>query len=388
MPGVSPRDGNHSCDATAVQLTIEEFLQPDNVKTSDQARKWNLSTDVAPNILQGNPHQDSLGNPTVWHFFGEPVTGKEVSTVPAGSLLAQWQSASQASERIDIANQLSNMLASIAKEKQRFAQLAPADQMLIQQLTSLAGPLMNHHLRKALADTTKLFDGPIPSEDVSVTVPGQPIEVRVPASLVAGSEFVVFGRLADPERSLGSVQMDVTSEPPQATNGLSLGEWKETNTKGTWTDGANQVVSSRPIIVSRIANTRQTIEAAFDEFRDLFPAALCYNKIVPVDEVVTLTLYYREDDALSRLMLSDEESSELDRLWMNFITSLGMHYRSLMRLISFGNTPLKMQIRAHSNRLGNPSWTGRWHFGKPWCDPNRSISMPFLSSRLVLTGGH
>nr|MCU0714464.1 DUF1592 domain-containing protein [Pirellula sp.] len=102
---------------------------------------------------------------------------------------------------------------------------------------------------------------------------------------------------------------------PLATDGLLLGEWKETNTKGTWSDGANQVVSSRPIIVSKMAKTRQTIEAAFDEFRQLFPAALCYNKIVPVDEVVTLTLYYREDDALSRLMLSDQEASELDRLW-------------------------------------------------------------------------
>lgn len=312
---VSPRDGNHSCDATAVQLMIEEFLQPADVKASNQARKWNLSTDVAPNILQGNPHQDSLGNPNVWHFFGEPITGKEASTIPAGSLLAQWQAASQTAERIDLANQLSNMLASIAKDKQTFAKLPPADQLLIQQLMSLAGPLMNHHLRKALADTSKLFDGPIPSENISVAVPGKPIEVRVPASLVAGSEFVVFGRLADPETSLGSVQMDVTSQLPLATDGLLIGEWRETNTKGTWSDGANQVISSRPIIVSKLAKTRQTIEAAFDEFRQLFPAALCYNKIVPVDEVVTLTLYYREDDALCRLMLSELEISELDRLW-------------------------------------------------------------------------
>jgi hypothetical protein len=50
-------------------------------------------------------------------------------------------------------------------------------------------------------------------------------------------------------------------------------------------------------------------------FRDLFPAALCYSKIVPVDEVVTLTLYHREDEALRRLVLNDEEAAELDRLW-------------------------------------------------------------------------
>ncbi|MFO0382710.1 MAG: DUF1592 domain-containing protein [Pirellula sp.] len=312
---VSPRDGNHSCDATAVQLTLQERLQPVDGNATKEARQWDLSTDVAPNILQGNPHQDSLGNSAVWHFFGEPVTGTETSTIPAGSLLAQWQASSQSQERMEFSNQLSNMLSSVAKDKQSFAQLNPADRLLIQQLTSLAGPLMNHHLRKALADTSKLFDGPVASENMSVAVPGKPIEVRVPASLVAGSEFIVLGRLADPERSVGSVQMDVTSHLPQDTDGLLLGEWKETNTKGTWTDGANQVVSSRPIVVSKMAKTRQTIEAAFDEFRQLFPAALCYNKIVPVDEVVTLTLYYREDDALSRLMLSDRDISELDRLW-------------------------------------------------------------------------
>ncbi|MFO0922176.1 MAG: hypothetical protein U0905_06760 [Pirellulales bacterium] len=37
--------------------------------------------------------------------------------------------------------------------------------------------------------------------------------------------------------------------------------------------------------------------------------------IVPVDEVVTLTLFYREDDHLKRLMLNDHEILELDRLW-------------------------------------------------------------------------
>src|SRR5207245_9514719 len=60
---------------------------------------------------------------------------------------------------------------------------------------------------------------------------------------------------------------------------------------------------------------RKRIEAAFDEFRQVFPAALCYTKIVPVDEVVTLTLYYREDHHFRRLMLDDTQSARLDRLW-------------------------------------------------------------------------
>ena len=57
------------------------------------------------------------------------------------------------------------------------------------------------------------------------------------------------------------------------------------------------------------------MKAAFDAFRQLFPPALCYTKIVPVDEVISLTLFYREDDHLVRLMLDDEQTRRLDRLW-------------------------------------------------------------------------
>jgi hypothetical protein len=64
------------------------------------------------------------------------------------------------------------------------------------------------------------------------------------------------------------------------------------------------------------------LEADVEAFRQLFPAALCYATIVPVDEAVTLTLYHREDDHLSRLMLNDAEQAELDRLWneLHFIS--------------------------------------------------------------------
>ena len=36
---------------------------------------------------------------------------------------------------------------------------------------------------------------------------------------------------------------------------------------------------------------------------------------MPVDEVVTLTLFYREDEHLRRLMLDDAQTAALDRLW-------------------------------------------------------------------------
>ncbi|HRX78206.1 MAG TPA: DUF1592 domain-containing protein [Pirellulaceae bacterium] len=56
-------------------------------------------------------------------------------------------------------------------------------------------------------------------------------------------------------------------------------------------------------------------ESMMRQFRELFPAALCYAKIVPVDEVVTLTLFHRDDDHLQRLMLDEDQVAELERLW-------------------------------------------------------------------------
>jgi hypothetical protein len=73
--------------------------------------------------------------------------------------------------------------------------------------------------------------------------------------------------------------------------------------------------SLAPIVVTEDTAVQQRLRASFDEFRQLFPPALCYTKIVPVDEVISLTLFYREDDHLVRLMLDEEQTRRLDRLW-------------------------------------------------------------------------
>jgi len=328
---INPRNGDHSCDATSVKLTFQEVSATNVDSSGSPLRRWDLSEDVSPNILQGNPHQDSYGNSRVWHFFGEPISGASSPTIPPESLLANWQSSTDSLEREKIADRLSIAL-SIAGEDPNAntnsdIDLNDADRHLIQQLQSLAGPLMNFPLRRAMAEPSRFFKHSESSPDLSIATPGEPIEVRVPASLVAGTEFVTYGRLADPDHSPGSVQMDVSFSPPKAggslgPGGIRPGEWKEVSGQSTWTDGVNRTISSRPIIVSKSAKTTQTVRASFDEFRALFPIALCYNKIVPVDEVVTLTLYYREDDHLRRLMLSEPEIAELDRLWseLHFIS--------------------------------------------------------------------
>ena len=51
------------------------------------------------------------------------------------------------------------------------------------------------------------------------------------------------------------------------------------------------------------------------KFQDLFPAAMCYYRLVPVDEVITLVLFHREDEPLMRLMMTEDERQGLERDW-------------------------------------------------------------------------
>ncbi len=331
---IGPRDGNHSCDLTAVDFNL-----------SDGTRTWNLAKDVSPSILAGNPHADSLGNAGVWHFYSEPDKGGGAESVlPAGSLLAKWQSSASAEEKQKLAGELQKLLAGGAAG---LAKDVP-DAVLYRQLTSLNGPLLSSILRssrreEALTETRKdqslvtssatsygldpaIFGkhpngAKVNASSLCVRAPSV-IEVRLPADLVEGCEFVATGMLHKETGAEGSVQMQVLTTKPASSPGLAAGVVSEQGGKSTWSDGERPVVSDSPIIVMDGSATRKRIEGALDAFRQLFPAALCYTKIVPVDEVVTLTLYYREDDALRRLLLDEKETAQLERLWAE------LHYTS------------------------------------------------------------
>ena len=140
------------------------------------------------------------------------------------------------------------------------------------------------------------------------------ITIHVPADL-AGRELVTTASL-DPETGgEGSVQADVVTGTPAARSGLFPAEvivkFEHVNI------GADKRTTSyrRPILVSEKSNARNRFESTMGDFRNLFPAALCYTQIVPVDELLTLTLMYREDDHLVRLMLDDDQAARIDRLW-------------------------------------------------------------------------
>lgn len=294
---IGPRDGNHSCDLTDLELTL---------KSADPGgREWSLNGDVSNNILAGNPHADRFGNAGVWHFYSEPTTASEAGMAfPAGSLLARWQNAASEAERRDLGTQVQNLLTAGPPAG---ADPKTPDVVLYRQLSSLGGPLFARAWRQrrpgngsaagaGSAGLDPALFGKHPNgaaiEPTSLCVKAPSVlEVRIPADLAAGAELVTNAALY-PEAK-GSVQMQALTTRP-AEGGL---------------------VADAPVLTAENGMPQQQFTQAFDEFRSLFPIALAYTKIVPVDEVVTLVLFHREDEPLQRLMLSDAEAKELDRLW-------------------------------------------------------------------------
>ena len=256
---IGPRDGNHVCDLTAINLTL-----------SDGTTTWDLAKDVSPKILKGNPHG-------AWHFLSQPATLEAAPEVPAP--IAEWR-------------------------KNPSAGLAVKVRQFLEKDFPLNSPL----LRPFLSDRSDSSG----KSDLTAKAPST-LEVKIPAALANGTEFVVTGKLAS--KTNGSVQMQVLTEKPQATTSLVAGKSESAQKNGQWSDNNLVTQHSAPILVNDASEARKHFETAFADFRALFPIALCYSRIVPVDEVVTLTLFYREDAALKRLMLSEAESRELDRWW-------------------------------------------------------------------------
>lgn len=164
--------------------------------------------------------------------------------------------------------------------------------------------------------------------DIEQTAPSI-LEYAFPSELVDGATLRASVELADARGSgsNGSVQAYVSLERPAEPLALVPGRLipaaeASSESDATWTDGEASFVSDRPILVRKGSEAQARIAEDVAEFQSLFPAALCYHRIVPVDEVVTLTLRYREDHYLQRLMLDDGQRALLDRLWdeMQFVS--------------------------------------------------------------------
>ncbi len=297
---VNPRGQDHSCDTTLIDLTLSEV--------DGEKRVWNLATDVVDRVQEGNPLADSYGNKGTWHFCARPVGAESTTLLPLDSAITRWRAAVIDSKDQGEIQQLAISIQQLMTTT-NLASLSDGDRELRQQLLAWNGPL---HWLDAVATHATEFrsdygldsamfgthpDGTkIDAANFCLQAP-QIVEIKLPAQLISEATFRTTGTLhAKPGASGpvlgGSVQLRVLISRPKELP-----------------------VSLADPIVGNQGPALEQLERALREFRELFPPALCYARIVPVDEAVTLTLYYREDSQLQRLMLDDAQTAELDRLW-------------------------------------------------------------------------
>lgn len=302
---IGPRDGNHACDLTEIELEIEAvFEAPEGEAAADDWR-WKLSS-ISSYVHEGNPLRDLQQRPGVWEIYTEPLASEATAArFPVASALAHWSTATDDVSRQELAAQVAKLL----KGEQPVEADSP-DAQLKTQLLALASP----HLEAALSVAREKGWGqdslPIEvsrnwglsadrfgGEGVDLTdlvmASGESISFTLPGDLGAGLELRVAGTLHPARGTTGSVQLQLLANPNDAQRGLS---------------------SALPIVAIDPA-VRERFSREFQDFRRAFPAGLCYMPIVPVDEVVTLALFVREDEPLMRTMLTLTEHARLTRLW-------------------------------------------------------------------------
>jgi len=167
------------------------------------------------------------------------------------------------------------------------------------------------------------------------------VSIRLPGNLLAGRTLVTTAMLEQQTGRGGSVQVQLVGGTPVASSGLLPSEVVVAFSRVTQVFSDDRKVSfKRPILVGPNSTKGKLIGSALDEFRQLFPAALCFNQIVPVDEVLTLATFYREDDHLARLMLDDTQKARLDRLWKE------LHYVSHSAFLEATAVDLLLEVMA------------------------------------------
>ena len=289
---IGPRDGNHSCDLTQINLTISE--------TTGSLRTWDLAKEVSKDAIATNPHPDAFGNQEAWHFYqGEmsAVLNSDSSPMlpPANSLIEDWLAADSTSKQQQISEQISEKIQALAIGANTEGYGA-ADTLMLEHLRLLAIPSDWSTLPSDLRQDTRFgihpFGLALSSTDLAVQAP-KVISFSIPASIAKGRRLITSASLDPKTGHQGSVQLRL----------------------GTLEKQTDKLDPALPVIVTSDSESELRWKSAFHDFRQLFPPVLCYTTIVPVDEVVTLTLFYREDKRLQRLMLDNKEKLKLDQLW-------------------------------------------------------------------------
>ncbi|MCI0700194.1 MAG: DUF1592 domain-containing protein [Planctomycetia bacterium] len=286
---VDAKNENHVCDMTAIEFTLSETEKPKRV--------WNLAADIATSVQEGNPHADKYENKAVWSFVRGPSRplGKSISNViPQTSLLGKWREAASDPKRKDEAAKLAEQVQTLLSGK-RPAQEKSPDRALYDNLVSVESILFQGvEVAKLGKRATTAFGLPkdkFTGENIATSA-NEVIEVKLPAALFAGREFVVDVKLGGPIGDrLVRPRVATTAPTPQT-------RW----------DG--------PLLGSANATAYKQLVAGNNEFRKVFPLYICFPQVVPTDEVVSLKMFHREDEPLIRLFLTDEETRKLDRLWV------------------------------------------------------------------------
>lgn len=347
---ITSRDHNHGCDTTHIDLRIRE---------SSGTRAWNLAKEASADILAANPRGDQYGHRAVWHFY----TGKDDQAgsgfeIPVGSLLAEWRASIADPARRAKASAIAGQLLQLVMAEK--PTLSPANDSLRRMLRALDGPLF------ALLDEAKLLGSPgdgaeapdanvglfivgskepvrfEPSGDVRVPA-GQAIEARLPADMIGQRELVVD--VAIPADSDPGIVAQAALRP--GTLSLASASFPA------------PLEPERPMIARPGTVGGARLEGEMALFRQHFPPAACYRRIVPVDEVITLVLFHREDEPLARLLATPAEAAALDRYWseLRFVSQDALRiWGAFDQFIGFASQenrvpefePLRKPIRARA----------------------------------------
>lgn len=342
--GIAARDHDDGCDLTLVDLTVTEL---DGLR-----RTWNLSADVADSVLQGNPHMDRFGNQKVWLFAKGRDTSPQTPrvAVPADSLLGKWRDLvdrpSRQPDEAKLAAQIESLMtgapppadgrpnsllfASLLSSRSPLVDPSDVSAMLSKQFGSKMkgspygldasnwGKVARDQGTGARGQKTgdrgqgpgdRGRDGKVGSGNQSAAIPESAfgtvspavLKIQVPAALVANHDFVVDTRLASSNVGNRLVQLQVLTAPPTDSE-LSAIE-------------SNRLIPS-PLICSTQGPGRTIALHGLDDFRQIFPSEVCFARIVPEDpNGITLCLFAREDQELSRLLLDAPAQKQLNYLW-------------------------------------------------------------------------
>ena len=145
------------------------------------------------------------------------------------------------------------------------------------------------------------------------------LAVQVKGSLVAGRALLMDVQVEaeTPPEIVVFFDARLTRAPPSVKQGVA------------WTDVAGPF--ERHLLTTGVdAAARGRFETAANEFRQLFPARVCYPGVWVRDTVVTLERFHRGDAFLSRLLLSEQEHARLERLWeeLHFISRDALHVKA------------------------------------------------------------